>query len=81
MELKLDQKIVLELKEKGYNVEEMKRIIFDELMEYDFEGSQLFDLFFEHNGEQMLAQGKVGENGVARCYGVFTSIMVIESEQ
>lgn len=77
MELKIDQRIIGELKEKGYNVNEMARIIQEELMEYDFEGSSLFDLFFEYNGERTHAQGKV-RDGVAHCYGVGTNIKIIE---
>lgn len=77
MELKIDQKIIAELKGKGYNVNEMARIIQEELIEYDFEGSPLFDLFFDYNGERTHAQGKV-KNGIAHCYGIGTNLKIIE---
>ncbi|MCR3955739.1 MAG: hypothetical protein NUK57_05530 [Gudongella sp.] len=77
MELKIDQKIIEELKEKGYNVNEMERLIQEELMDYDFEGSSLFDLFFYYKGERTLAQGEV-IGDVAHCYGVLTKLKTIE---
>jgi hypothetical protein len=55
----------------------MARIIQEELIEYDFEGSPLFDLFFDYNGERTHAQGKV-KNGIAHCYGIGTNLKIIE---
>jgi len=59
-------------------VNEMERIIQEELMDYDFEGSSLFDLFFYYEGKGTLAQGKVID-GIAHCYGVGTSLRIIEA--
>ena len=39
MELIIDQKTIGKLIEKGHNVNEMERIIQEELTDYDFEGS------------------------------------------
>lgn len=77
MELIIDQKTIGKLIEKGYNVNEMERIIQEELTDYDFEGSSLFDLFFYYKGERTHAQGKVMD-GVAHCYGVGTDLKIIE---
>lgn len=79
MKLKIDQKIIGELKKNGYDVEYMVERIKVELEEYDFEGSTLFDLFFDYNGERTLAQGRVKED-IAHCYGLYTKIKIIESE-
>ena len=78
MELIIDKKTIRKLKEKGYDVNEMKRIIQEELTDYDFEGSSLFDLFFYYEGERTHAQGKVID-GVAHCYGVGTNLKIIEA--
>lgn len=77
MKLMIDKKTVGKLKDKGYNVSEMERIIQEELMDYDFEGSSLFDLFFYYNGERTHAQGKVID-GVAHCYGIGTELKIFE---
>ncbi|WP_409229366.1 hypothetical protein [Gudongella sp. SC589] len=77
MELKFDKKIIRELKGKGYNVNEMAQIIKEELMDYDFEGSTLFDVFFHYDGKMAYAQGKVTD-GVAHCYGMSTNLKIIE---
>lgn len=77
MEVKIDRKVKRELKKKGYNVNEMERIIQEELMDYDFEGADLFDLFFHYNGERTFAQGKA-VGGVAHCYWVATNLKIID---
>ena len=79
MELKINQSILQELKADGYDVEEMIKRINEELMEYDFEESSLFDLFFDYKGERILAQGKI-IGDIAHCYGVYTRLKVIKSK-